>query len=1329
MNNISRKMRTIPMALLGLCYTLQAAQTDISNVPLATWGGSASVSPNIQMLMDDSGSMAYDFLGDWVGANDNQCVAKYDASGSSDAFCYPGEVPYMSSSFNYVMYNPAVTYTPPPTGSTPTTFYPAATPTAVYTDEVDMNSGTQIDLTTSYPEMEYCTDSSYTNCARNTSTYRYPDSTYYYARLINSPNGHISWGNTPNFQTTTRNIGPYYFTATAPLYWCDSASPTSLTGCATTRSSTKIYPMHMGVGGVAAQAASGSIVLYNGTPRGTLRSITVGTTVLMNQAIAYSTNSSSARYTLGAAIVSAINANSSTSGYSAALDGSCTTWSNSCYVMLYAPASAGASVNGTSPTSSGISLYFNGFSGGVTAVPASGDPVYTRVDIVPGRTYTKANTRTDCTGTSCTYTEELQNFANWYQYYRTRTHMAKAATAIAFNGLTDAYNIGYSVTSNGTYRYDSSNTVGDLPIAQFNSTQKQSWYDSLYSTKAHTSTPLRLALARAGQRYAGVSSILTAGTNSKVQNGPASDPVTQSCQKNYVILATDGYWNDEGTYVVGRTRYNVPSAKGISSSGSVNSISSTSIGNEDSSLPAPFTDTYSGTLADVAAYYYNTNLRPSMACNVPVADSNSLKCQHMTTFTMGLGMNGNFAYCTNYATNNCSNDYNNVLQGTQAWPDPTQAFDERRVDDLWHAAVNGHGQYFSARTPTAVARGLQTALSTIASAPGSGAAAATSTLQPVTDNRTAYIASYTTEKWTGDLSASLIDLNNGSIGSPQWRAATRLAAQATAGTRRLYMYDSAATGADKKKTVSWNNLSATQQGYFDPNNLSQCSAGCPGITSQYVFNFAVLGQAETATTPVLRTRETPMGDIVSSQPVFVGAPIATYEDAGYSTFVTNQASRAGRVYVGANDGMLHAFDATNGNEAWAYIPNASWANMGNLADTNYYASHRFFVDGPITYGDVYDGSNWRTILVFGLGAGGRTYTCIDITDPDAPQVLWEFSNTNLGLTYGNPVITKLASGDWVVMFTSGINNADGVGRLFILNAVTGTQRTGSPMSTGTGDTSTPSGLSKISAYVYDISKNNTVKWVYGGDLAGNMWRFDVNGILDNSVFNLIATGQPISVAPEIGLATSPVAPMVLFGTGRYLGVSDISDTTQQSFYSVSDYGTGAQNTATATINTPRNTGSPLIQQTVTTTTLTSGTTIRTTTNNAVNLSSTVRGCYFNLLDSKERMTVDPSLQYGVVVAASTVPQSNACTPGGYGWIYQVDYKTCGNAGLLTDGTTRFVGKKITIGTIVGTTTVKLPNNKVIIEARTSNAQNLQEELNSTLINGVPRAATWREILQ
>ncbi|MDP2323495.1 MAG: hypothetical protein Q8N51_05640, partial [Gammaproteobacteria bacterium] len=437
---------------------------------------------------------------------------------------------------------------------------------------------------------------------------------------------------------------------------------------------------------------------------------------------------------------------------------------------------------------------------------------FRRIQIKSGETYTKYAARSDCTGTSCTGAEELQNFANWYSYYRTRMLMMKTGTSRAFASLDDNYRLAYSTIS---YEGTDDANAEFLGMKLLTMAHKTDWYAKLFNANPSNYTSLRGALAKAGRYYAGV----LGGT----------DPITHSCQQNFTILSTDGYWNtneenpsnqnNAASYVYGPSK-----------------IDGTSVGDQDGAATLPSKDALakSNTLADVAYYYYHTDLRasgPLSENNVPRAGTNNntdnvATHQHMTTFTVGLGVDGTLRYVSDYKTNTSttSNDYYNILQGTAQWPDPIANTGDQRIDDLWHAAVNGRGTYFSARDPDSLVTGLQKALSSISQSLGSGAAAATSNLEPVAGDNFIYVGSYRTQIWDGDLAGHFINISDGTVSTtPSWSASpllnARIASTGDADTRTIYSYDAGAT--NKLEAFTWANLDTTQRGYFNNSLLSQ----------------------------------------------------------------------------------------------------------------------------------------------------------------------------------------------------------------------------------------------------------------------------------------------------------------------------------------------------------------------------------------------------------------------------------------------------------------------------------------------------------------------------
>jgi type IV pilus assembly protein PilY1 len=337
--------------------------------------------------------------------------------------------------------------------------------------------------------------------------------------------------------------------------------------------------------------------------------------------------------------------------------------------------------------------------------------------------------------------------------------------------------------------------------------------------------------------------------------------------------------------------------------------------------------------------------------------------------------------------------------------------------------------------------------------------------------------------------------------------------------------------------------------------------------------------------------------------------------------------------------MLHAFNATTGEERWAYLPPIVMPNLWRLADKDYTTNHRYFVDGPLTIADINDGGTWKTILIGALGKGGRGYFALDITNPTSPKYMWSFTadtNANMGYSYGGATVTKVDE-TWVVLLPSGYNNipeggkytsADGIGRLFMLNAASGSLI--KQISTGTGSVSTPSGLAKINPRVQFFETNNTATLAYGGDLLGNLWRFD---LLNGTASKIIALGsnQPITVAPEIADANGKT--VLYFGTGRYLAQDDLALDKQQAIYGVKDNGTSEVLSNT------------LVEQTITSNIISS---------NPVDWN--VNGGWFiNLPDDKERIALEAKLVMGTLMVASIVPEASECEPGGRGNLYFIDY--------------------------------------------------------------------------
>lgn len=847
--------------------------------------------------------------------------------------------------------------------------------------------------------------------------------------------------------------------------------------------------------------------------------------------------------------------------------------------------------------------------------------------------------------------EQKQNYANWFSYYRTRMLAMRAGAGRAFAKIDGTrFRVGFSKISE--HASGGADSKGFLNIRDYDSgSQKVNFFSRLYSTSGTQSTPLRPALARAGRYYA-----------NKLSG--QSDPVQYSCQRNYTILSTDGYWNQDD--VLPR---NLSGGLGVGNP------------DGDSSVKEPMRDAVYGTgvgetLADVAMYYYENDLRTDAlrnctgaitgqdVCenNVPTSASDPNKAQHMTTFTLGLGLSGTLNYSKDYLTQT-SGDYFALTQGSKQWPDPIKNTGAERIDDLWHAAVNGRGVYYSASNSEDLANSLVAVLDAIDKKEGSGGAAATSSLTPTETDDWVFVPLYSTKLWTGDVHAFKIKASTGEIsGDAVWKAADRITAQTS--RKILFKNGSALT------EFTYANLPSSLKAHFDgvcgsTYKLSQCAdlheKAKPKLTGTSLVDYLRGNRSHEMSASniedrLFRTRAALLGDIVGGAPVFVGKPPLAYGD-GYADYASRNADRQGVLYVAANDGMLHAIkvnkdvtDATGGQELWAYVPTAVMKDMYLLADTSYATKHRFYVDGAPVVADVNDGTGWRTILVGGLGKGGRAYYALDISNPNDPKVLWEFTDDDLGYTFGNPVIAKNKAGKWIVAFTSGYNNVSpgsGKGYLYVLDAITGQLiDSSSKIPTSAGDTATPSNLGRLNAWVEDSAAGIASRF-YAGDMLGNVWRFDYDDNLgpggrESMLLAQVANTQPITTKPVLSEIVYGAYryPVVTVATGRYLGYGDIGDKNTQSVYTFKDElsttGLGALRSNAGmvkqTLKLPERDGLDNPK--------------------AVDWNSD-KGWYVDL-PAGERVNVDVEQQLNQLIVPSNLPNPTACSPGGTSWLYYLD---------------------------------------------------------------------------
>ncbi len=495
----------------------------------------------------------------------------------------------------------------------------------------------------------------------------------------------------------------------------------------------------------------------------------------------------------------------------------------------------------------------------------------------------------------------------------------------------------------------------------------------------------------------------------------------------------------------------------------------------------------------------------------------------------------------------------------------------------------------------------------------------------------------------------------------------------------LYAYSVAATGAVDFASPLWSAREEVDQQNWDTGrkivttsdgagarfrwdslNDSQQSA----IGSSDVLNFVRGDRSkEDLNGGTLRNRLSALGTIIHSNPVYVGPPDGAYYNFDdYIAFATGSAaSRSERVYVGANDGMLHAFDANTGEEMFGYIPSMVVPNLSELKEPVY--SHQYYVDGPLTAIDAFDGSNWKTILVGGLGAGGKGYFAVDVTDPTnlstsesnvAQKLLWEYHEGSpsggslLGYSYSRPSVVRLNSGgvankDWAMIAGNGYMSASGGASLHIRDVFTGSSI--KTMSVGTASVASPNGLS--SPAVADLDGNGTADVVYAGDLDGNVWKFDIS---DTNSSNWSSTlffeaedpsgnPQPIVAAPELSYHDT-LGLMVFVATGRLFTTQDTLSNQVQSVYGLRDQGSVLLNPS-------------LIEQT-----LTPGTHADSPVVTATNLQITTEDGWRANLPQYQNVIQDIKLLDARVQFVAV----NASADEGENWLYELDYSSGGSPG-------------------------------------------------------------------
>lgn len=754
-------------------------------------------------------------------------------------------------------------------------------------------------------------------------------------------------------------------------------------------------------------------------------------------------------------------------------------------------------------------------------------------------------------------------------------------------------------------------------------------------------------------------------------------PIQAFCQKNFVVMLTDGLPTSDSSIYSGLKDYDGDCTPAAQTAGSYTCLGSngTSVVSDPATTTSPyFTDVKSTDpvlnassntdfFDDVAKALYKIDLRPNLN-----DESNKPVVNNVITYTIG--------------------------------------FADLQVRNsllLRDAAQSGGGMNFYAEDSTELAQVFRAAMSDIEGR-SSTASAVTFNSSTLSSQSAVYQALFNTQRWSGELKSRPLDGFSGDVidpcsGTNCWEASESLDNQVLVpGTKQFqdtrviltmgYNHDTGIdTGVafqapafylDYLPEIFPFNTGVTIKSELigDLCKFSQVPAtGCDifNVTAESYDKTQTLmnglfdylrGDRNNESISKFRIRTHLLGDLVNSSPVYVGKPSMPWPDGGLFPVMANpdagcgtitddtayscwiKGSRKDRqpvVYVAANDGMLHGFRTSDGNEVIAYIPSGTFsantnAGLHYLAENSY--EHRFYNDLTPTIADVYinhknssggstgtgpydtNSREWRTMLIGGLSAGGRQLYMLDVTDPtlfsdsNASQLVqWEFShahNSNMGYSFSKPTIAMLNDGRFAAIFGNGYNSDTCKAGLFVLYLEGGLDGTWTAttdykfIDTGVGSglpgSDTCNGMSTPA--LVDLDHNGTVDRVYAGDLLGNLWAFDMckwdttNSVCQTSGYglanaspimkatNAAGVAQPITVKPVVSrdpASTGFDDLIVVFGTGQYLTTKDIDMTlTQQvqSMYGVRDYD-ALTNGRSLWAMDPRNNSFKFIQQTIT----------------------------------------------------------------------------------------------------------------------------------------------------
>jgi type IV pilus assembly protein PilY1 len=817
------------------------------------------------------------------------------------------------------------------------------------------------------------------------------------------------------------------------------------------------------------------------------------------------------------------------------------------------------------------------------------------------------------------------------------------------------------------------------------------------------------------------------------------DPILYSCQKNFILGIGDDHTNFDynvGGGTVTDPNINRPKPTAVSND-AFNQAGAwtTDLQNLEGINPTPW-----WTPGSNYATYYIAGL--AYGAHIQDLRSDLTGSQTISTYWMDVEEGGYpenlnpYYLATKYGGFNVPSGYTiaNTTPLTSSWWNTSNSTIQMGAALNYTQGLPAN--YFLAGNATNMVSSLTSAFTNIVNSIQAYTTAFSFATNSVTTSTESFSSEYSSGTWTSVITASTLSFDSGgnATATQLWQTSTTLQTQL------------AGTGwQTNRRVATWNGSAGVP---FEVANLTSAqltallpsySSGPTAATAESNYLSYLrgdrtneVGSTATNSTKSLRARSLLLGDIVDAALTPVGAPSQVFSDAsnpGYAAFMTQWTNRPTMVYAAANDGMLHAFVGSSGTEQFAYVPSATFQGptatpqvngLAALGNPNF--THHYYVDAtPLVYdidlghtGGTTGSPNWHSLLIGGLGKGGKSYYAIDVTNPSgmtseaivAGNVKWEYTDSaTMGYSFGAPVVVKTAQWGWVVALTSGYNSGSSLGYLYLINPATGAliQRIATP--------SASSGLTQASAYVQNYS-DDTADSIYVGDLNGQLWRFDLTATsgpypaptLLATLTDAAGNQQPITTAPLIEISPTTRRRYVLVGTGQLLSTSDIINANMQTFYAIIDGTAGAFNAVSTPIN--RAALTPV-----------------SSTSSGVTLSATSKGWYFDLGVTGNiawRVVVNPVAYNGIVgFTALLTSGTDPCQPTGQSEVYAVNYSNA--TSVLTNQ-----APNDPIAGAVNSEKVFLNNGNATFEVGTQAGGPFPVPWNPQ-VQGSTRLLNWREI--